>query len=61
MLLTADEKCRAYVNCPQKLDTHPTFEVFFMAKYSEVFKLRVVQSYEAGQSGFGTNSAVLWS
>ncbi len=33
---------------PQKLDTHPTFGVFFMAKYNERFKLQVVQEYLAG-------------
>jgi hypothetical protein len=30
------------------LDTNPTLEVFFMAKYDEKFKLAVVQDYETG-------------
>jgi len=34
------------------LDTDPTFGVFFMAKYTEQFKLSVVEDYECGQSGY---------
>ncbi|GEM_PF-5438525 len=36
---------------PKKLDIHPTFGVFFMAKYDESYKLEVVQGYEQGQHG----------
>jgi transposase len=34
------------------LDTDPTFGVFFMAKYSERFRRRVVEEYLAGESGY---------
>jgi transposase len=33
------------------LDTDPTFGVFFMAKYSEQLKLKLVKQYLAGISG----------
>jgi transposase len=33
------------------LDTDPTFGVFFMAKYSEQLKLKLVKQYEAGLAG----------
>jgi len=34
------------------LDTNPTFGVFFMAKYDEIFKRSVVQDYLAGGGGY---------
>ncbi|WP_350580621.1 hypothetical protein, partial [Pseudomonas sp. HY2-MNA-CIBAN-0224] len=36
-------QARSYrLNCPQKLDTHPTFWVFNMNKYTEQFKLTAI-------------------
>jgi transposase len=35
------------------LDTDPTFGVFFMTKYSEQLKLKVVKDYVAGVAGAG--------
>jgi transposase len=34
------------------LDTRSTFGVFFMSKYTERFKLSVIEAYESGQGGF---------
>jgi transposase len=39
------------------LDTHPTFGVFFMAKYDEKFKKTVVRDYLAGGGGYRGLSA----
>jgi transposase len=36
------------------LDTDPTFGVFFMAKYGEQFKLKLVKEYQAGAGGVRT-------
>jgi transposase len=33
------------------LDTHPTFGVFFMAKYDESLKLKLVRQYLSGSAG----------
>jgi transposase len=39
------------------LDTNPTFGVFFMARYDEGFKQRVVQAYLSGDGGQKTLAA----
>ncbi|WP_156923559.1 transposase, partial [Burkholderia sp. WSM2232] len=36
------------------MDTDPTFGVFFMAKYGEQFKLKLVKEYQAGAGGVRT-------
>ncbi len=45
------KKKAARMNCTPKVG-HPTFGVFFMAKYSEAFKRKVVEEYRAGKAGY---------
>jgi hypothetical protein len=51
----------AMMNCTWKLDAEPTFGCFFMAKYSEQLKLKMVKMYLAGVSGAGyLRSVTAW-
>ncbi|MCW5155794.1 hypothetical protein, partial [Burkholderia cenocepacia] len=42
------------LNCTPKVGLDPTFGVFFMTKYDERFRRRVVQAYLAGEAGTKT-------
>lgn len=45
---------RSFVSCTPKVGLDPTFGVFFMTKYDERFRRRVVQAYLAGEAGTKT-------
>ncbi|WP_155627768.1 hypothetical protein, partial [Burkholderia territorii] len=47
-------KKRPRMNCTPKVGLDPTFGVFFMTKYDERFRRRVVQAYLAGEAGTKT-------